>query len=279
MAVSRYAYRLSARGSRAKALAAGRCGEIGAWVLNLCVAFPHFVWSEVLRPALHEARLRRVLRDETHRLFFLQGIAPLQAHRSVVFALIALLLLVVGSQAAVYGLHASVEGIAAKIVVFTLVPGFTAFYVVLGIGARWYVAMNRALGRGEDKLWRQWGAPPGLMLCGPQIAASALAAFNLSLLNLITLLFAEPMLSGIQHSLLPHLPPLDLTRHLTPGLFLLALLKAVTVATGVTAWFAFRVAAAQKPDRDLAMIVVRTTQPFVVAWLLAEAVSWWLALL
>ena len=279
MADTHYKYRPTIWWAKGRAWGAARCGEVGAAFLNFFIAFPWFVWDEVLRPALRQRRLYGVLRDETRRLFCLQGIAPLQTRRSVIFVLLAWLVLILASQAAVYGLHASVEGIAAKLIAFTLVPGFTAFYVVLGSGARWYVAMNRALARGEHELWRQWGTSPWLLQGGPQIATAALASFSLTLLNLVVLLFAEPVLSGIQHALLPRLPPLDLARHLTPLLFLLAIAKAVAVATGLTAWFAFRVAAAREPDRDLAMVVVRTTQPFFLAWLIAEAASWWLLLL
>ena len=181
MADTHYKYRPTIWWAKGRAWGAARCGEVGAAFLNFFIAFPWFVWDEVLRPALRQRRLYGVLRDETRRLFCLQGIAPLQTRRSVIFVLLAWLVLILASQAAVYGLHASVEGIAAKLIAFTL--------------------------------------------------------------------------------------------------FLLAIAKAVAVATGLTAWFAFRVAAAREPDRDLAMVVVRTTQPFFLTWLIAEAASWWLLLL
>ncbi|MFA7267753.1 MAG: hypothetical protein WC073_00280 [Sterolibacterium sp.] len=257
--------------------AGNRCGELGAWFLDIFLAFPRFVWREMLRPALCQRRLQRALADETRRLFYLQGVAPLQTHRSVMVACVTLFALVLGSQAAVYGLHASVEGIAAKLVVFTLVPGFTAFYVVLGTKVRWYVAMNRAMLRGEQRLWQQWETSLWLMQGVPQIAAAALSSLNLALLNLIALLFAEPLMGTVQHVLLPNVPPLNFSHYLTPGLFLLALAKAMVISSGVTAWFAFCVASAEKPDRDLGRIVGRTTLPFLFAWLVAEAISWWLA--
>ena len=255
-----------------RVLALDRCGEIGAWFLNIFLAFPCFVWQEMLRPALLDKRLSRALVDETRRLFYLQGVAPLFSYRSVMMACATLFALVLGSQLAVYGLHASVEGIAARLVVFTLVPGFAAFYVVLGTKAGWYVAMNRAVLSGEPNLWQQWGTSLWVMQGVPQIAAAALSALLLALLNLVTLLFAEPLLGGLQHVLLPDVPALNLTHYLTPGLFLLALAKAMVISSGVTAWFAFSIATTEKPDRDLDRIVGRTTLPFLFAWLAAELV-------
>lgn len=277
MADTRSTYRPATWCAAATSRAAARCGETGAGLLNLLIAFPRFIWNEILRPAWRERRLHGVLADETRRLFSQQCVTPLLSRRSVVLVLVAWLSLILASQAAEYGLHASVEGVAARLVAFTLVPGITAFYVVLGSGARWYVDMNRATARGEHALWRQWGTTPWLIQGASQIAATALTAFSLTLLNLIVLLFAEPVLGGIQQSLLPHLPPLDLAHHLTPGLFLLAIAKAVLVAGGLVAWFAFRVAAAPEPERDITLVVTRTTLPFAWAWLLAEAASWWLA--
>lgn len=251
-----------------------RCGELGAWCLDVFIAFPRFAWREIFRPAWCEHRHRRVLADETLRLFYLQGVAPLMTRRSAFIMLVSLLAIVVAGNAAIYGAHATVEGFAAKLVVLTLVPGFAAFNVVLGSQARWYSTLERARARGEASTWAQWGASLWLMQGAPQIAAAALAGALLSVVNLVTLLCAEPLLSAIQRFAMPHALPLDLSLEVTPWLFLLAIAKAMTLCAGLTAWYAFSAAKAGRPVFDT--LVVRATQPFVFAWMAVEAMSWWL---
>jgi hypothetical protein len=253
-----------------------RAGRFGAVFLDMFLAFPRFTWTEILQPAACQRDLYRVLMDETRRLFLLQGILPLLGRRNMVMAVIVLLAFVLGNQAALFGLQASVEGIAATLATFTLVPLMTSLHVVFGGLARWYVTAERALLRGEDRVWQHWGTSMWLLEGGPQIASAVLSSLSLALMSLITLIFLDPLLGNIQLFLLPQAPPLNLSMHVTPALLVLALVKAMTISFVVGAWFVFRVATATQLERDADSIVGRTTQPFIFIWLLAEIGFWWL---
>lgn len=251
-------------------------GRFGAGFLDAFVAFPRFIWLEIISPLIFRQSLRGVLTDETRRLFYMQGIQPLMAPGNLAMALIVLLAFVLGSQVLVFGLNASVEGMAAKLVAFTLVPLIMALHIVLGGLARWYVAVERAVARGEDRLWKQWGTSLWLMQGGPQIVSAALSSLTLALLSLIILLFLDPLLIGLQQFLLPQVPPLNLSLHITPQLLALSLIKATTICVGVGSWYVFSAASAAKRLPDFNGIVGRTIRPFVGFWLLIELGFWWL---